>query len=500
MQHNTLPTILPGKLGEYCEIPAIHHILTELRAHLPAQYLYHSFVHTVEVLRDSISYAFLDGLTDLEIRRIAIAAAYHDAGYLVAAHNHEEESVRIFRAFVAKFGECSEEDIEIVSQIILDTRVVQPNETYWRPPKHPLSRYVLDADVSNLGREDFFYKTDLLRQELNADQSTFLRQSLSFIERHRWFTLPAKQLRQAIKDRNIVQLRQQLGVVVGCQNHRSSLPERVSALFSSSLSFFHAVLKVLQLLTEVLDGDTAVLFLASDRQERIRVCFTRNKGEWDDASLSRTQVLSAAGAHFGTIGSVGSAGAERGSIAVPLAPFSMDMTGVLHMIGSCSAAFGDDDLVCAQECAERVSLVLTALFQGIEMEQRTGLNYVEDVSPRTITSSWGRALLTGVGSNEQALVAFLPVVEQLCTDNGFTITDCKQTWPEHGKWSVVLEGRMPVDSTSFTRSRVKESGLGVEASYSVPLFNECDWKVFQNDLSLTVDLDLQGDLLLVVWG
>ena len=121
------------------------------------------------------------------------------------------------------------------------------------------------------------------------------------------------------------------------------------------------------------------------------------------------------------------------------------------MIGSCSAAFGDDDLVCAQECAERVSLVLTALFQGIEMEQRTGLNYVEDVSPRTITSSWGRALLTGVGSNEQALVAFLPVVEQLCTDNGFTITDCKQTWPEHGKWSVVLEGRMQVDSTSFTR-------------------------------------------------
>ena len=47
---------------------------------------------------------------------------------------------------------------------------------------------------------------------------------------------------------------------------------------------------------------------------------------------------------------------------------------------------------------------------------------------------------------------------------------------------------------------MKESVLGVEAIYSVTLFNECDWKVFQNDLSLTVDLDLQGDLLLVVWG
>ena len=95
--------------------------------------------------------------------------------------------------------------IEIISGIIMATKLPQN-------PKTKLQEIMCDADLDNLGREDFFVKTESLRLELEKHgikktPLEWAKDTVKFLESHTYFTDAAKKLRQKGKENNIRKLK-----------------------------------------------------------------------------------------------------------------------------------------------------------------------------------------------------------------------------------------------------------------------------------------------------
>ncbi len=190
-------------------LPIITAILNLLERDLSARLVFHSASHTRDVLAEAISFASDAKLTPREIELIAIAAAYHDAGFLKQDSNNERIGATMATDAMKTAGDYSTEEILLVNQMILDTEIKQVNGALVQESNSPLSPYLLDADLSNLGRDDFFERIHLMFAELNEkDEKAFLRSTLKFIEAHEWKCAVARNLRQSKKDENIIKLRE----------------------------------------------------------------------------------------------------------------------------------------------------------------------------------------------------------------------------------------------------------------------------------------------------
>jgi hypothetical protein len=105
----------------------------------------------------------------------------------------------------------SSEEILLVDRMILDTALVVTADGPCQIPSTRLSRYLLDADLSNLGRDDFFEKGELQRRELSQDEDRFRRNALALLQAHRWHTDAGQSLRQKKKEDNERSLREKIG-------------------------------------------------------------------------------------------------------------------------------------------------------------------------------------------------------------------------------------------------------------------------------------------------
>ncbi len=186
--------------------PLISEILARLKSELPKNLHYHSAAHTEDVLHETVLFSMLDGLTDREIELLAVAAAYHDAGFIASPINNESIGARMARAAMEKQGDFSAEEIKLVESMILDTRLVETPTGLKQVASNELSKYLLDADLSNFGREDFFTMGDLLRKELGFDRNLFLQRTLELLSNHSWNVNSSRKLRQAKKDENLRRL------------------------------------------------------------------------------------------------------------------------------------------------------------------------------------------------------------------------------------------------------------------------------------------------------
>lgn len=176
-----------------------------LRSDLPKECCYHSLDHTLDVMREVLRLGLHDNLIESDLRLLAIAAAYHDLGYITGPLGHEQRGAGIARQRMQAAG-FSESDITEVEQSILATEVVSTETGPVRYPSTRLSRYLLDADVANLGRGDFLAWADLVRKERNESREDFLAGVLLFTKAHVFYTAAATALLQDQKDRNLQML------------------------------------------------------------------------------------------------------------------------------------------------------------------------------------------------------------------------------------------------------------------------------------------------------
>ena len=175
-------------------------ILKRLRNDLPETRTYHCFEHTMDVYSSAIDIAEKEGVNGTDLELLKLAALYHDCGFMVQDHDHEEAGCKIATEKLTEYG-YSEESITRVCDMIMATKIPQS-------PKNQLEKILCDADLDYLGRSDFFLIGDTLYEEFMtygvvSSFEEWNKLQVSFLESHTYCTDTSKELRHDKKAENL---------------------------------------------------------------------------------------------------------------------------------------------------------------------------------------------------------------------------------------------------------------------------------------------------------
>jgi uncharacterized protein len=182
------------------------YILSRLKKELPATMFYHNLEHTLDVqkvIKLLIIKEKIDHKTGLIIET---AAVFHDSGMMINYKEHELASVEIARKTLPQFS-YSPVEISEICDLIMMTQLPQRPETY-------TGQVICDADMDNLGRDDFFIQSFRLKLELELNKigtvtlKKWLANLVQFLEDHQFYTSTAIALRQEKKMQNLSELKE----------------------------------------------------------------------------------------------------------------------------------------------------------------------------------------------------------------------------------------------------------------------------------------------------
>ena len=188
--------------------PLVSETVEGLVADLDPTLHYHSPDHTKDVLRQTLELAEADSLSSRDLLLLAIAAAFHDAGFLVQRPKNEPIGAQMAVDAMAKSGRFSPAEQSLVEQMILDTQLVLEGPA--QVSNSRLSPWLLDADLANLGRDDFWDKTGLLAEELDVEMSAMLPMTQALMLRHEWQSPAGQRLFGEKKRANFLALKEKL--------------------------------------------------------------------------------------------------------------------------------------------------------------------------------------------------------------------------------------------------------------------------------------------------
>ena len=177
------------------------YIIQYFEENMPQKYVYHDFQHTQNVVDAVKELATPYKLTEKEMKLLSIAAWFHDTGYVDGPKGHEERSCKNATAYL-KEKSFSAEDIKIVCECIMATKLPQD-------PDNLLEKIICDADLSHLGKSNYWDRCGRVRQELSMRDSKFMSEQewvdfeLNFIENHEYHTAVAKELYEKRKQKHI---------------------------------------------------------------------------------------------------------------------------------------------------------------------------------------------------------------------------------------------------------------------------------------------------------
>ncbi|MFY8013203.1 MAG: Pycsar system effector family protein [Saprospiraceae bacterium] len=169
---------------------------------IPPSYLYHNFNHVQDVLSAAKRIVSVECPSDEEQEALLLSALFHDTGFSAGAKDHEERSVQIFRQFAANSVGITDQAIEKVVRLILSTKPShQPTD--W------LEGAMSDADFGHLGNENYWDRSNRLRQEWLLTENQFqpeiqfVQAELNFMVAHKYNTPSARILFDEGKEKNI---------------------------------------------------------------------------------------------------------------------------------------------------------------------------------------------------------------------------------------------------------------------------------------------------------
>jgi predicted metal-dependent HD superfamily phosphohydrolase len=185
---------------------AQEYIIRRLKKELPATMIYHTLEHTLDVWKVAKQLMKKEKIDQRTGLIIETAALFHDAGMMITYKEHELASVEIARNSLPSLSYSTKEIAEICD-LIMVTRLPQ------RPVTH--SGYIIcDADMDNLGRDDFLEKSFALKLEMEMTGietpaiETWLANLVKFLEEHVYYTATAIKWRQAKKMHNLAELKE----------------------------------------------------------------------------------------------------------------------------------------------------------------------------------------------------------------------------------------------------------------------------------------------------
>jgi predicted metal-dependent HD superfamily phosphohydrolase len=188
--------------------PLVIETVEHLASTLDPTLYYHSPDHTKDVLRQTMELAEEDALDSRDVLLLAIAAAFHDAGFLEQRPKNEPIGAQMAVQAMSASGRFSQVEQDLVEQMILDTQLVMEGPVQISNSR--LSPWLLDADLANLGRDDFWDQTRLLAKELEIEIASMLPMTRALMQRHDWQSPAGKRLFAAKKEANFVALEEEL--------------------------------------------------------------------------------------------------------------------------------------------------------------------------------------------------------------------------------------------------------------------------------------------------
>ena len=183
----------------------VSELLTE---QLTADYRYHDLLHTLSVLKASQLLADKLEINEEEKEILALAALFHDTGFVEIYEGHETVSQKIAQTFLED-RKYPKKKLNKVLACIMATKVDYP-------PENLLQRIIKDADLNNLGGLSFNEKAKNLRYEweniLKQDisNSEWLDINIDFWGNHNYYTEAGERLFGEAKSENLKKLRKKV--------------------------------------------------------------------------------------------------------------------------------------------------------------------------------------------------------------------------------------------------------------------------------------------------
>lgn len=179
----------------------IRKLLRKLSAHV----VYHNFNHTLHSTKGVVAVAnklaLLENINNKDRELLCVAAYFHDVGFVTGkSDGHEERGAKLAREKLPEFG-YSGREISKICDIILVTQMR-------KKPKTKCEKIIKDADIDNLGREDFFERGELLRKEFKiGDKKKWYVETIALLGNHKWKTFSQQNLRGKQMKKNLEKLK-----------------------------------------------------------------------------------------------------------------------------------------------------------------------------------------------------------------------------------------------------------------------------------------------------
>lgn len=166
---------------------------------------YHQYSHALEVMERAVYLAREEWLNDEDIEILALAWLFHDTWFIIQYDNNEPIWAKIAQNYL-KSMLYDREKIKLIEEIILATAPSYKN------PKNIYEQIIIDSDLDNFGREDFFDKMENIHREREAIKNIKLLDPdwkhwvIDFLAEHKYFTKTQKIERNPQKEKNLSEL------------------------------------------------------------------------------------------------------------------------------------------------------------------------------------------------------------------------------------------------------------------------------------------------------
>ncbi|MFK7978411.1 MAG: Pycsar system effector family protein [Saprospiraceae bacterium] len=178
------------------------YVIQLLNDRLPGNIYFHNVAHTLKVKEKAIKLAKLEKVSKEERLVLAIAALFHDTGFINTYEGHENESQNIAVAYLREKG-YPEDKITKIKELI---KITDPSIA----PASLLEKIICDADTIHVGQKKYRTCSEALRKEWEVNKEDFYptdlqweEENLSFLQKHTFYTKAAKENYQGRKSKNI---------------------------------------------------------------------------------------------------------------------------------------------------------------------------------------------------------------------------------------------------------------------------------------------------------
>lgn len=163
--------------------------------------VYHNINHVVDVVNAVRQISLYSHLSQSDSNLVIAAAWFHDIGHLKIWEDHEELSANFAMEYFRSLR-VPDSEIDIIIKCIKVTALPHT-------PITVLEKIICDADISHVGSELFFEKSNLLRMEIEIRKDKrytddeWLKKNIDFVNDSIFFTDYANKFYEPIKKTNL---------------------------------------------------------------------------------------------------------------------------------------------------------------------------------------------------------------------------------------------------------------------------------------------------------